>query len=83
MDFFFGRRWKTLADTMPTDEEFAQEMQMAAAQAIQMLMQQAQQKAQVTGVKPNPREVMAQAPGVVEEAQSVAYNPALAQENQK
>lgn len=76
----FGGRWKTLADTMPTDEEFAQEMMQVSAQAIQMLMQQAQQRGQVTGVKPNPREVMAQAPGVVEEAQAVAYDPRLAQE---
>lgn len=78
----FGGRWKTLSDTLPSPEEFANEMQMVAAQAIQMLMQQAQQNAQVTGVKPNPRDVMAKAPVVVEEAQAVAYDPRLAQEEE-
>jgi hypothetical protein len=76
----FGGRWKTLADTMPTDEEFAQEMMQVTMQAVQALFQQAKQKQQVTGVADDPRQIMAQAPGVVEEAQAVAYDPRLAQE---
>lgn len=79
----FGGRWKTLSETMPTQEEFDQEMMQATMQAVQILFQQAQQNAQTTGVPVNPREVMKAAPGAVEEAQTVAYNPALAQEEQK
>jgi hypothetical protein len=76
----FGERWKSISDTELSDpEEFAQEMQAVAMQAIQALFQQAQQQAQNTGVAPDSREVMAQAPDAVANAQAVAYNPALAE----
>jgi hypothetical protein len=79
----FGGRWKTLSETMPTQEEFDQEMMQATMQAVQTLFQQAQQNSKVTGMPVNPREVMKAAPGAVEEAQTVAYDPRLAQEEQK
>jgi hypothetical protein len=80
----FGGRWKTLGDVdLMSPEDFdAQQMQIAM-QAVKALFQQAQQQAQVTGVAPNPRDVIQAAPEAVTQAQAVAYNPELAEEAQK
>lgn len=79
----FGGRWKTLSETMPTQEEFDQEMMQATMQAVQTLFQQAQQNAKLTGVPVNPREVMKAAPAAVEKAQAESYDPRLIPEEQK
>jgi hypothetical protein len=61
-------------------EDFDNQQMQVAMQAIQQLFQQAQQQAQVTGVAPDPRQVMAGAPEAVTRAQAAAYNPELAEE---
>lgn len=72
-----GGRWKTLADKMPSPEAFQQQQLETAVQAMQMLMQNAQAKSQITNVPPrmpSPEESAA----AVTKAQAVRYNPALA-----
>jgi len=80
----FGDRWQAISDTeLASPEEFQQEMNMVAMQAIQALAQQAQQQAQITGVAPNQQAVAAAAPGAVQQAQAEAYSPELAAEREK
>ena len=77
----FGGRWATLGEVdLPSPEEFEQQQMQVAMQAVQQLFAQAKQKQQVTGVADDPRQIMAQAPDAVTEAQAIAFNPALAQE---
>lgn len=77
----FGGRWRTIGDVdLLSPEDFEKQQMQIAMQAVQTLFQQAQQNSKVTGVPVNPREVMKAAPGAVEEAQTVAYDPRLAQE---
>lgn len=77
----FGGRWRTLGEVdLPSPEEFAQQQQQVAMQAIQQLFQQAHENAKITGVQPNPRELMKQAPDAVTKAQAESFNPALAEE---
>ncbi len=79
----FGDQWKSISDTsLLSPEEFAQQQQQVAVQAIQTLMQAAQKQAETTGVDPEPREVMSRAPDAVTEAQAINYNPALASEEE-
>jgi hypothetical protein len=73
-----GSAWKNLSDTtLKSPEEFQKQQMQIAMQAVQMMIQQAQQQAQVTGVQPQvqPEQLAA---GVTQ-AQTVAYNPSLAQ----
>lgn len=72
-----GGRWKTLADKMPSPEEFQKKQLMVAAEAMKMVMQTAQANAQVTGVPPRPPSPQ-EASAAVTKAQAVNYNPALA-----
>jgi hypothetical protein len=74
----FGARWKNLADKLLNPEEFQKQQMQIAMEAIQALMQQAQQAKEVTGVAPKvgPEEMA----GAVTKAQAVAYNPQLAEE---
>lgn len=79
----FGGRWKNIGDVdLLSPEAFDQQQMQVAMQAIQALFQQAQQQAQVTGVAPDPREVMSKSPEAVTQAQMTAYNPALAEEQE-
>lgn len=78
----FGGKWKTLSDTdLPSPEEFKQQQEMIAIQAIQALMQKAQQLSQTTGVPQDPQEVLSRAPDAITGAQAVAYDPKLAEES--
>jgi hypothetical protein len=80
----FGTRWKTLADTdLPNPEQLNQQMQAVAAQTVQLLFQQAKMKEGVTGVRPNPREVISQAPEAIQRAQAATYDPRLAPEEEE
>lgn len=80
----FGGRWKNLVDdVLESPEEFEQRQMQVAMQAIQMLFKQAQQQAQTTGIAPDPRQVMAQAPEAITKAQALDFNPALAEENKQ
>lgn len=77
----FGSQWKTISDVdLPGPEEFDAQMMNVAVQAVQKLMQAAQQQAQVTGVAPDPKKVFASAPEAIKKAQMVAMNPQLAEE---
>jgi len=77
----FGGRWRTIGEAdLISPEEFDAQQQQVAMQAVMALFQQAQQQAQITGVKPDPREVMKAAPGAVTEAQMTNFNPSLGQE---
>jgi hypothetical protein len=78
-----GGRWRTMAESdLPSPEEFDQQQMMVAMQAVQQLFQNAQRQAKVTGVAPDPNEVINAAPGAITEAQAVNYNPALGQEQE-
>ena len=80
----FGGRWKTLSETaLLSPEEFKQQQEQIAFQALQMLLKGAQDQAKNTGVAPEPQEVMANAPEAITAAQAGAYDPELAQEEVK
>ena len=80
----FGGRWRTLGEIdLPSPEEFDQQQQAIAMDAVLKLFQAAKKQAQVTGVQPDPRKIMGAAPGAVTEAQAVAFNPELAEEAEK
>ena len=75
----WSARWKYASETaLPTPEEFQQQMMQVAQQAIQGLMQQAQQQEQTTGVAPEMGDE--QVMGAVTQAQTVAMNPQLGEE---
>ena len=77
----FGGRWKNIGDVdLLSPEDFDKQQMQVAMQAIQALFQQAEQSKKVTGVAPDPRQVMAGAPEAVTKAQMVDYNPALGEE---
>jgi hypothetical protein len=77
----FGQKWKAIADTtLMSPEEFAAQQEQVAIQAMQQIFQMMQQKAQVTGVQPDPREAVQQAPAAITQAQAEAYDPSLAPE---
>jgi hypothetical protein len=80
----FGGRWKTFADSdLPSPDQFKKQQMGVAMQAIAALFQQAQAQSEVTGVPPDGREVMSQAPDAVTKAQALAFNPRLAEGEQK
>lgn len=80
----FGGQWKAMSETdLPTQEQFDQQQLMTAVKAVALLVQQAKQQAQVTGVEPNMDEIVGKAPTAITEAQAVEYNPALAEEGAK
>ncbi len=72
----FGQKWKTISDTdLASPEEFQQQMNQIAMEAIQALGQQAQAQAQTTGVAPDKRQLLEAAPNAVQTAQANAYAP--------
>ena len=80
----FGGIWKTLAETdLMSPEEFKQRQEQVALQAIQALMQKAQEVGETTGVPQDPQEVLQRAPDAITGAQMADYDPQLAEEAQK
>lgn len=72
-------RWKNIAETdLPSPEEFQKQLMQLAMEAVKTVIQQAQQAQQTTGVAPQvgPEQLA----GAVGQAQTVAFNPQLAQE---
>ena len=73
-----GGQWKTLAEKMPSPEDFKNQQMGVAVEAMKALMQGAQQKAEVTGVPPQIPS-LEQAADAVTKAQAISYRPELAQ----
>ena len=75
--------WKNFAMTsLPSPEEFANDMKKAAIQAVMQVMMQKQMVGQATGQPPQPPTPDELAPAV-HQAQMEKYNPAIAAERQK
>lgn len=77
-----GPRWANFAeDDMPDPKELDAMLQDATFKAVSQFMNQMQQQQQITGVQPqvNPDQLKS----TVADAQSAAYNPALAEAAQK
>ena len=75
--------WKNFAASkLPSPEEFAQDMQKAAIEAVMMVMQGKQQESQATGIPPQPPQMSELTPAV-HQAQMEKMNPALKAEREK
>jgi hypothetical protein len=76
----FGGRWKVLGDVdLLSPEDFDKQQMITAIQAVSILLRQAQEKANLTGIQPNIDEVLSKAPEVITTAQALSFNPALAE----
>lgn len=71
-----GPRWKNLADSLPSPEEFNKQQLNIAIQAVSAIVQKIKQQQEVTGVAPQVNQE--QLADEVTKAQATAYNPALA-----
>ncbi len=77
----FGGRWRTISESdLPSPESLQEQQLQVAMMAIQQLFAQAKQKEKITGVASDPKKVIESAPGVVAQAQAVAYDPSLMEE---
>lgn len=74
----FGGKWKNLVDKMPSPEAFKKQQMQVAMQAMAMLLKNAKEQKDNTGVMP-PAPTPEQMGDAVTKSQAEAYNPALAQ----
>lgn len=72
-----GGQWKSLAEKMPSPEEFDQQQQQVAVEAMKQILAEGAKKAQITGVPPELPGIQESADAITN-AQAVEYNPALA-----
>ena len=72
-----GGQWKSLAEKMPSPEEFDQQQQQVAVEAMKQLLAERAKNSQITGVPPEVPNIQESADAITN-AQAVDYNPALA-----